>query len=96
VRQPWFEHGFSQIVDWFFLLDDFKKTDLFKKDFGNEHVRFSALLITGRDHGISDYDRLRLDWRSDKVLLDSQAVLCLTFDEVHRTLDRRLRLNTGI
>ncbi len=90
-----FEHGFSQIVDWFSLLDDLKKTDLFKKDFGTDYARFSALLIIGRDHGISEYDRFRLDWRSDKVLLDSQPVICVTFDKVLKDLDRRLKLNTG-
>jgi hypothetical protein len=90
-----FEHGFSQIVDWFSLLDDLKKTDLFKKDFGKEFVRFSALLIIGRDYGVSDYDRLRLGWRRAKVLVDSQAVFCTTFDELNRNLDRRLKLNTG-
>ena len=82
-------------MDWFSLLDDLRKTDLFKKDFGKAHIRFSALLIIGRDHGISEYDKLRLDWRSDKVLLDSQPVLCVTFDKIHKDLDRRLRLNTG-
>ena len=92
---PRFEHGFSQIVDWFSHLDDLKKTDLFKKDFGKNYPRFSALLIIGRDSGITDYDRIRLDWRCEKVLIDSQSVVCVTFDRLFEDLDRRLRVYTG-
>jgi Domain of unknown function (DUF4263) len=35
---PRFEHGFSQLVDWFCTLDDFKKTERFARDFGHGHV----------------------------------------------------------
>jgi hypothetical protein len=37
-----FEHGFSQLVDWFYSLDDFKKTERFANDFGHGHVTFSS------------------------------------------------------
>lgn len=85
-----FEHGFSQIVDWFYLLDDFKKTDRFKKDFGTGHIRLSALLIIGREAGVSDYDRVRLDWRTEKVRVDSHTVECVTFDDLAEYIDRHL------
>lgn len=96
VWSPRFEHGFSQIIDWFTMLDDLKKSDRFKKDFGDGHVRFSAMLILGRDAGIAEpYDRFRLDWRADKVSVDSNNVICVTFDELHRHMDQHLRLYTG-
>jgi Domain of unknown function (DUF4263) len=90
-----FEHGFSQIVDWFTLLDDLKKTSRFQKDFGRNHIRFSALLVIGRDAGVTDYDRIRLDWRTEKVRVDSHPVECVTFDGLHEHMDRHLKLNTG-
>ena len=91
-----FEHGYSQIIDWFALLDDVKKTDLFKETFGQGYVRFSGMLLVGRDSSFTgDYDKRRLAWRTDNVVLSSQPVFCLTFDELHRKLDSRLRLNTG-
>ena len=91
-----FEHGFSQIIDWYTMLDDLKKSQRFKRDFGDGHVRFSAMLIIGRDAGLTDaYDRFRLDWRADKVSVDSNNVVCVTFDELHRHMDRHLRLITG-
>jgi Domain of unknown function (DUF4263) len=90
-----FEHGFSQIVDWFTLIDDLKKTSRFQKDFGQDHIRFSALLIIGRDAGVADYERTRLEWRTEKVHVDSHPVECVTFDCLHEQMDRHLRLNTG-
>lgn len=91
-----FEHGFSQIIDWYTMLDDLKKSERFRRDFGDGHVRFSAMLIIGRDSGITDaYDRFRLDWRADKVSVDSNNVICVTYDELHRHMDQHLRLYTG-
>jgi hypothetical protein len=57
---PRFAHGFSQLVDWFCTLDDFKKTDRFAADFGHGHIRFIALLILGRNAGVSGHERKRL------------------------------------
>jgi hypothetical protein len=96
VWSPRFEHGFSQIIDWYTMLDDLKKSQRFKRDFGDGHVRFSAMLIIGRDAGFTNaHDRFRLDWRTDKVTVDSNSVLCVTFDELYRHMDQHLRLNTG-
>jgi hypothetical protein len=39
---PRFEHGYSQLIDWFATLDDYKKTDKFRREFGTGHVRFTA------------------------------------------------------
>lgn len=90
-----FEHGFSQIVDWFTLLDDLKKTTRFQKDFGTGHIRFSALLVIGRDAGLTDFDRFRLEWRTDKVRVDSHPIEYVTFDGLHKHMDRHLRLIAG-
>lgn len=87
-----FEHGFSQLVDWFRTLDDYKKTDKFRKEFGPGHVAFYGLLVVGRNTGLSDTDRDRLDWRSDKVLVDSHQLSCITFDDLYLTLSDRLTI----
>lgn len=93
---PRFEHGFSQIVDWFSLLDDLKKTDLFKKTFGDGYVSFSGLLVIGRDTGlVEEYDQIRLSWRSGNIALTSQPVVCITYDQLHAKLSWRLKVNTG-
>jgi Shedu protein SduA, C-terminal len=85
-----FEHGFSQLVDWFYALDDFKKTERFAKDFGHGHITFLGLLILGRNAGLSDEGRNRLRWRTEKVRVDSHTVECLTFDDLCQHLEWRI------
>lgn len=87
---PQYEHGFSQLVDWCYTLDDFKKTDRFARDFGHGHVRFVAMLVVGRNSGVSDSDRKRLRWRTEKVRIDSHAFECVTFDDLYDHLNARL------
>jgi hypothetical protein len=87
---PRFEHGFSQLVDWFCTLDDFKKTDRFARDFGHGYITFIALLILGRNSGVSESDRKRLRWRTEKVRVDSHTIECMTFDDLYQYLERRM------
>jgi hypothetical protein len=87
-----FDHGFSQLVDWFWKLDDHKKTDTFRNTFGDGHIRFSALLIAGRNAGVSDEDRKRLNWRTEKVRVDSHSIECVTFDDLYEDLAKRIKL----
>jgi lipoate synthase len=56
-----------QLVDWFYTLDDFKKTERFAKKFGHGHITFLALLCIGRNAGVSESNRNRLKWRNEKV-----------------------------
>ncbi len=84
-----FDHGFSQIVDWFYNLDDLKKTHTFAKTFGYGHIGFFGLLVIGRSASLDDAKRSRLKWRTEKVLIDSHPVSCITFDELHSVLQER-------
>jgi len=85
-----FEHGFSQLVDWFCALDDFKKTERFARDFGRGHIQFIALLVLGRNIGLSESDRNRLRWRTEKVRVDSHSIECLTLDDLYQYLEMRI------
>jgi hypothetical protein len=84
-----FEHGFSQLTDWFYNLDDFKATKGFAKTFGHGHIRFFGLLLIGRSAGLDDAKRSRLDWRTEKVLIDSHPVTCMTYDDLRASLRER-------
>ena len=53
------------------------------------------MLIIGRDAGVTGYDRTRLEWRTEKVRVDSHPVECVTFDGLYEHMDRHLKLNTG-
>lgn len=77
-----FEHGFSQIVDWFCHLDDFKKTERFHRNFGYGHIDFVGMLLIGRNHGMSTDDVRRLRWRTHNVVVDSHPIVCMTYDDL--------------
>jgi len=88
---PRFEHGFSQLVDWFYALDDLKGTERFARDFGCGHAKFHGLLVIGRSSDVATEDHNRLRWRGERVLVDSHPIHCVTYDELHQHLERRLK-----
>lgn len=86
-----FERGFSQIVDWLWLLDDQRQTAAFENLFGTRHLDVVTLLVIGRTSSISSADRRRFVWRRDRVMVNSQRVYCCTYDELLEDLRQRLR-----
>jgi hypothetical protein len=90
-----FEHGFSQLVDWFCLLDGQKGTPDFQKYFGYGHIDFVGLLLVGRNEGLSQDDVRRLRWRKHHVLVDSHPVFCMTYDELYEGLKETFELHAA-
>jgi Domain of unknown function (DUF4263) len=84
-----FEHAFSQLTDWFYNLHDFKNTNGFASTFGTGHISFFGLLVMGRSTGLDDTKRNRLKWRTERVLIDSHPITCITFDDLHTFLQDR-------
>src|SRR5260370_14241995 len=74
-----FEHAFSQIVDWFWALEDEKGSQDFRTTFGDGEITFASLLVMGRTTSLDDAKRRRMTWRTKKVLIDSNKVTCITF-----------------
>jgi hypothetical protein len=87
-----FDHGYSQLIDWFSCLDDYRQTGKFIDEFGHGYVTFYGLLIIGRNAGMTDGDRRRLKWRTKNVVVNSQPITCITFDDLNDALQRRLAL----
>ncbi len=83
---PRFEHGFSQIVDWFYKLEDMKQSNAFEDLFGRNASHY-GVLVAGRSHALQPGELTRLRWREQKVLIDSRRVFCLTYDELYAHLD---------
>ncbi len=90
------EHGFSQLVDWFFSLDDHHKSDDFARHFGYGHVEFFGMLLIGRSADISEYDRTRLRWRQGRVTINSHKLYCRTYDDLYEALNRQWELLTRV
>lgn len=87
-----FEHGFGQLVDWFFSFDDHKNSAGFTKHFGYGHIEFFGMLLVGRSADLSAHDHTRLRWRSGRVSVNTHKVFCRTYDELYSALDGDWRL----
>jgi hypothetical protein len=85
-----FEHGFSQLVDWFWRLEDQRTTNSFRTLFGDSNATFFGMLIIGRSGHLKPREVRRLEWRQEKVVINSNKILCLTFDELVRKLEKKL------
>jgi hypothetical protein len=87
---PRFEHGYSQIIDWSYKLDDMRRSDDLIARFGSRSVTFSGVLVIGRDRHLKAGERERLEWRRAHVIVASQRIQCITFDELAEKLEARL------
>jgi len=88
---PRFEHGYSQLVDWFWLVDDTRRTLISRRAFGTESISITGMLIIGRRAFLSSVENERLKWRLDKNLIDSNKIICITFDQLADDLESRLQ-----
>jgi hypothetical protein len=79
---PRFESGFSQITDWFYKLQLMTDTEDMESQFGKRAIRYTGVLIIGRDQHLHAGERLRLDWRQDHVVLNSKHVVYVTYDQL--------------
>jgi hypothetical protein len=89
---PRFDRGFSQIIDWFLILEDQKRTGLHKSKFGLDVIQIVGLLVIGRRKDLDDTQYERLVWRSDQVRVGHRQVHCITFDDLYDTLECKLRI----
>jgi len=81
------ERGFSQIIDWFYLLADNHKTHQFQIVLFDRFGELLRITYPRRDGFLTTDDlRHRLRWRSQNTLVAGKQVHILTFDELLRTL----------
>lgn len=84
---PSFDHGYSQIIDWFWKLYDMAGSETGRSRFGGvSSFDYYGILIIGRDRGLAEIEKKRLNWRRKKVMVDSKHVYCMTFDELYEEL----------
>jgi antiviral defense system Shedu protein SduA len=86
------ERGFSQIIDWFWIVRDLERSQQLGRLFGVGQPDASGLLVIGRDADLTPDDRARLEWRRKHVPVDSRHVHICTYDELERDLRDRLLL----
>jgi hypothetical protein len=87
VWAPRFDAAFSQIVDWFYKVDDLKPTSDFKHTFGSHMAQFVGLIVIGKDMKLDPKEAERQKWRDSKVSINGQPVLSTSFDVLKTDLD---------
>ncbi len=86
------ERGLSQIIDWFYTLDDLRRTAKFRALFGSDLADYGGLLVVGRDGHLDGAMKERLRWRSMNLQVAGKRVSCQTFDGLYRDLAERIAL----
>lgn len=89
---PRLDHGFSQIIDWFYKLDGLQNTDDLEERFGKNKIEYEGILIIGRDQFLTTPLKKRLDWRARRTVVNSKHLYCYTFDEIHQILTNKIEL----
>jgi Shedu protein SduA, C-terminal len=92
---PRFEHGCSQIIDWFHKLDDMRRSDDLISRFGSRSINYSGVLVIGRNQYLKPGEAERLAWRRANVVVASQRVQFQTFDQLAEKLETRLATFLG-
>ncbi|HYT87076.1 MAG TPA: Shedu anti-phage system protein SduA domain-containing protein [Gemmataceae bacterium] len=75
-----FDHGYSQIIDWAHKLDGLSPSADLLARFDRYEIGYEAAFVIGRDQHLDEGEKQRLNWRSDKVVVNNKKVTCLTFD----------------
>jgi hypothetical protein len=88
---PRLENGFSQIIDWFYKLDNQKTTIDFENRFQTRNINYIGLLIIGRNNSILPEEKYRFEWRQDNVIVNSKPIMIITFDDLYETLYLRFQ-----
>jgi hypothetical protein len=87
---PRFEHGYSQVVDWFYKLQDMIGTATMEARFGKRAIDYTGVLVVGRDQHMNAGEDDRLRWRREHVIVNSKRIFCVTYDELLEDLTYRL------
>lgn len=76
-----FYQGFSQLIDWKYVLEERTSKLTLQQDFGKMTPTFLPLLLVGRRTMLTQEESDRLDWHADRVVVASRPFLTVTFDD---------------
>lgn len=89
---PVFEHGYSQIINWFYRLDDYSRTNKLEEEFGVKKFDYVGILIVGRKEFIPIGHRGRLDWRNNHIQINLKPIYCYTYDDLCNELEEKFNI----
>jgi hypothetical protein len=73
-----------------------RSTADFHNTFGSRRATFQGLIVIGKDMQLSPQERDRLKWRLDRTMIDSNAISCVSFNELSEDLDHWLKSFHGV
>jgi hypothetical protein len=79
---PRLEHGFSQIIDWFWKINDMETSRDYSHRFGGDcdEVDIHGLLVIGRDQHLEPREKARLKWRQKHTIVHSKKIKNIRYD----------------
>lgn len=90
---PRFEHGYSQVIDWYHHLRSNEGTNNMLSEFGHSKITFYGALIIGRDSSINKSDcRERFLKRIETSRAYDKGIICFTFDDLYREMENEYDL----
>ncbi|MFU2209668.1 Shedu immune nuclease family protein [Solidesulfovibrio sp. C21] len=96
VWAPRFEGAFSQIIDWMWKLDDMRSTGDYLYAFGDREVKFHGLIVVGMGMSLDASDANRLEWRNNKVIVNNNSILCVSYERLRDDCDWWLKTYYGV
>jgi Domain of unknown function (DUF4263) len=76
------EGGISQVTDWLFRIHTEQPSATIERDFGASNIACLGVVVVGRSHEVSPYDRRRLEWRSEHSIIGGSKLSILTYDDL--------------
>jgi hypothetical protein len=92
---PRADAGYGQLIDWFYKLHAMTDTPDMEARLGKRSVQCTGVLIIGRDQHMNAGERMRFDWRRERVVIDSKHIVCVTYDQLVEDLLFRLNQYTA-
>jgi hypothetical protein len=84
------EHGFGQLVDWAWIVNDATGLATLQNAFGCDIARAVSLLVCGRDAQITATEQKRFDYRTNKIAIEGMITTLLTYDGLLRFLEDQI------
>lgn len=85
---PRFEHGYSQVIDWYHHLRENDGTSNMLSEFGRRTIKSYGALIIGRNSSIGKSDcRHRFQKRIECSTIYDKHITCYTFDDLYEQME---------
>jgi hypothetical protein len=81
------ESAYSQLTDWLWKLENMRNTPDFLHLFGSHRASFYGLIVIGKAMNLTAQEQDRLEWRSQKTMIDSTAFEIISFDQLQTDFD---------